>query len=290
MKKRILIMMQDKPGFFERRRLRKMLKKGGYEIAGEGYGLNVGEYAAFLQRTRCDLVLQFFPKYYNMKFYDKDDIFLKLRDAASSIPIVVCGRLTKWRDYLKRGAADFIELPTDEDTFLNKLNRVLCVPRIDQYNGKGKRVLVQQEDDASLAWINLLLRENGYKVEDLTYNFQDLYARRMLRLNTDRELAEILGEESKTLPAKESPCLLITDELETLREIQKSDPDMVVAMCGFKATESSIMECIRSGAKDFLLKPFKPEDFLHRVSILSSWTPKPAAESEKVPEEEPPEG
>ncbi len=58
------------------------------------------------------------------------------------------------------------------------------------------------------------------------------------------------------------------DGLEALKEIRGSDPGAQVVMCSAMGQESMVIEAIKSGAKDFIVKPFKPERILKTVSGL----------------------
>jgi two-component system chemotaxis response regulator CheY len=51
----------------------------------------------------------------------------------------------------------------------------------------------------------------------------------------------------------------VMDGLSALREIRKLAPEAVVIMCTALGQESSVMDAIKSGAKDYIIKPFKPE-------------------------------
>ena len=49
------------------------------------------------------------------------------------------------------------------------------------------------------------------------------------------------------------------DGLTTLMEIVSIDPAARVVMCSALGQESKVLESIRLGAKDFVVKPFKPD-------------------------------
>jgi two-component system chemotaxis response regulator CheY len=55
------------------------------------------------------------------------------------------------------------------------------------------------------------------------------------------------------------------DGLEALREILAHDPSARVVMCSALGQESKVLEAIRSGAKDFVVKPFQAERVLAAV-------------------------
>jgi len=58
------------------------------------------------------------------------------------------------------------------------------------------------------------------------------------------------------------------DGLEALKEIRKQDPNANVVMCSAMGQEAMVIEAIKSGAKDFIVKPFKPERILKTVTTL----------------------
>jgi two-component system chemotaxis response regulator CheY len=49
------------------------------------------------------------------------------------------------------------------------------------------------------------------------------------------------------------------DGLQTLQEIVSIDPDARIVMCSALGQESKVLESIKLGAKDFVVKPFQPE-------------------------------
>ena len=58
------------------------------------------------------------------------------------------------------------------------------------------------------------------------------------------------------------------DGLEALKAIKADDGDAKVVMCSAMGQESMVIEAIKSGAKDFIVKPFKPERILSTVSNI----------------------
>jgi len=55
------------------------------------------------------------------------------------------------------------------------------------------------------------------------------------------------------------------DGLQALREILSFDPTARVVMCSALGQESKVLESIKAGAKDFVVKPFQAERVLEAV-------------------------
>jgi two-component system chemotaxis response regulator CheY len=61
------------------------------------------------------------------------------------------------------------------------------------------------------------------------------------------------------------------DGLEALKAIRAKNSNANVVMCSAMGQESMVMDAVRSGAKDFIVKPFKPDRILKTVtSVLGS--------------------
>ncbi len=56
------------------------------------------------------------------------------------------------------------------------------------------------------------------------------------------------------------------DGLEALKAIKAKAPNAAVVMCSAMGQESMVIEAIKSGAKDFIVKPFKPDRILKTVT------------------------
>ena len=54
----------------------------------------------------------------------------------------------------------------------------------------------------------------------------------------------------------------VKDGLEALREIVAIDPSAKVIMCSALGQESKVLEAVKSGAKDFVVKPFQADRIL----------------------------
>lgn len=57
----------------------------------------------------------------------------------------------------------------------------------------------------------------------------------------------------------------VKDGLAALREIVALDPGARVVMCSALGQESKVLEAIKAGAKDFIVKPFQPDRVLGAI-------------------------
>ena len=55
------------------------------------------------------------------------------------------------------------------------------------------------------------------------------------------------------------------DGLAALREILTLEPSAKIIMCSALGQESKVLEAIKSGAKDFVVKPFQPDRVLDAI-------------------------
>ncbi len=74
---------------------------------------------------------------------------------------------------------------------------------------------------------------------------------------------------------KESPDLVIMDitmpnmsGIEALHDIREKDASAKVIMCSAMGQESMVVEAIKIGALDFIVKPFKPELLISAVEKI----------------------
>lgn len=99
-----------------------------------------------------------------------------------------------------------------------------------------------------------LLVENGYKVIEAENGAQAVTKYREIR--PDGVLLDI------TMPEM--------DGLTALKEIRKIDPNARVAMVTAMGQQALVMDALKSGAKDFVLKPFQSDRVLAAVKKMLS--------------------
>ncbi len=109
-------------------------------------------------------------------------------------------------------------------------------------------------DDAAFMRIRCvkLLTENGYDVVEAENGAQALKVYQEVR--PDGVLLDI------TMPEM--------DGLTALKELRKIDPDARVAMVTAMGQQSIIIDAIRSGARDFVVKPFERDRVLSALSKM----------------------
>lgn len=83
------------------------------------------------------------------------------------------------------------------------------------------------------------------------------------------------GQQAVDTYGKEHPDLVIMDitmpnmdGLEALKAIRGKNKDANVVMCSAMGQESMVMDAVRSGAKDFIVKPFKPDRVISTVGKI----------------------
>lgn len=58
------------------------------------------------------------------------------------------------------------------------------------------------------------------------------------------------------------------DGLEALKAIRAKNPNANIVMCSAMGQETMVIDAVRSGAKDFIVKPFKAERVLKTVTSI----------------------
>lgn len=60
----------------------------------------------------------------------------------------------------------------------------------------------------------------------------------------------------------------IVDGIEALRQIREHDPQAKVLMVSAAGQKHKVLEAMKCGAAEFLLKPFEEEDIIERISSV----------------------
>ncbi|WP_080146619.1 response regulator [Marinilactibacillus piezotolerans] len=118
----------------------------------------------------------------------------------------------------------------------------------------AKRVLIV--DDAAFMRIKLkdILEKNGYEVAAEAQNGIEA-------VEKFKETQPDLVTMDITMPEK--------DGVEALKEIKAIDPSAVVLMCSAMGQQSMVMDAIRAGAIDFIVKPFDTERVIKALDKAS---------------------
>jgi two-component system chemotaxis response regulator CheY len=108
----------------------------------------------------------------------------------------------------------------------------------------GKKILIV--DDAVFMRIKLkdILEKNGYEVAGEAQNGQEAF-------DQYQETKPDLVTMDITMPE--------VDGLEALKMIREADPNAKVIMCSAMGQQGMVMDAIRAGAIDFIVKPFDTE-------------------------------
>lgn len=106
-------------------------------------------------------------------------------------------------------------------------------------------------DDAAFMRLRVakLLTENGYEVLEAGDGQEglDLYKNN----KPDLVLMDI------TMP--------VMDGITAVQEIKKHDPSAVIVMCSALGQQTMVMNSVKAGAKDFIVKPYQPEKILDTI-------------------------
>ncbi|CAI3320211.1 response regulator [Enterococcus cecorum] len=114
----------------------------------------------------------------------------------------------------------------------------------------GKILIV---DDAVFMRMKLkdILTKNGYEVVGEAQNGQEAFEKYQAT-NPDVVTMDI------TMPD--------VDGLEALKMIRAHDPNAKVIMCSAMGQQGMVMDAIKSGAKDFIVKPFDTDRVINAIT------------------------
>ena len=81
------------------------------------------------------------------------------------------------------------------------------------------------------------------------------------------------GEKAISVYNAEKPDLIlmditmpVMDGLEALKKLKEINSDVKVVMCSAMGQEAMVVEALKLGAKDFIVKPFKPDRIMKTIN------------------------
>lgn len=114
----------------------------------------------------------------------------------------------------------------------------------------GNRVLIVDDAAFMRMMIKDILSKNGYEVAGEAENGQ-------MAVELYQELKPNLVTMDITMPIK--------DGITAVKEIKGIDPEARIIVCSAMGQEMMVIEAIQAGARDFIVKPFKPERVLQAL-------------------------
>lgn len=109
-----------------------------------------------------------------------------------------------------------------------------------------------------------------------------IFMRTMIKYTLSAQGIHVVGEAANGVEAVERFCQLQPDVttmdivmphksgIEATREIRRMQPQACIIMCSALGQEKLLVEAIKAGAADFIVKPFKPEQMRAIVRQVSA--------------------
>jgi len=106
--------------------------------------------------------------------------------------------------------------------------------------------------------------------------FMRMMIKDTLKKNGFEETVEVgNGQEAVDAYPAEKPDLVLMDitmpvmnGLDALKALKQMDPNVSVVMCSAMGQENMVVEALKCGAKDFIVKPFKADRIMKTVNNL----------------------
>ncbi|MDA8066716.1 MAG: response regulator [Thermaerobacter sp.] len=111
------------------------------------------------------------------------------------------------------------------------------------------RVLVVDDAEFVRMRMRRLLAEHGYEVVEADNGLSAVHQYRAE--HPDLVFMDI------TMP--------LLDGISAVREIRKEDPGASIVMCSAAGQQAMVIEALKAGAKDFIIKPYQPEKILEAI-------------------------
>lgn len=104
------------------------------------------------------------------------------------------------------------------------------------------------------------------------------FMRMMIKDILEKNGFEVVGEANNGIKAvelfkKESPDVVTMDitmpdmdGIEAVKKIREIDPKAKIIMCSAMGQQTMVMDAIKAGARDFIVKPFQPDRVLEAIN------------------------
>lgn len=247
--KHVVILEDEAP---VREMLEKVLVSAGYRVTATGDGPSA---LKAIRADPPDIVVSDL----SMPGIDGYQVIQLLkRSLTFEAPIIVVSGRTKPKDKenaMNAGADVFLEKPVDRETLLAEVEKQLAQQALPTTGAAhdGKLILVLEDDRATLAMLERLLRNAGYRVKGMRN-----------------------GDEAFGFVREKYPDLVISDlvvpgtpGLDLIPKLRNelAYPGPVVVISG-RSQDSVEDAALRAGADSFLPKPLSKQLLLHHIANL----------------------
>lgn len=114
-----------------------------------------------------------------------------------------------------------------------------------------KKILVCDDAQLTRRTLRNILETNGYEVVGEAVNGNES-VKKYKELKPDIVFMDIVMPE--------------LDGIEAVKKIMDIDPDAFIIMCSSLAQEKKVVNAVKAGARDFIVKPFTPERVLDSIT------------------------
>jgi len=115
----------------------------------------------------------------------------------------------------------------------------------------AKQILIVDDAQFMRTMLSKLIEENGYEVAGQAVDGKEA-------VEKYKELDPDLVTMDITMPKM--------DGIEATKKILEHDPDAKIIMCSAMGQKPMVIESLQAGAKDFIVKPIKPEKVKEALS------------------------